>query len=103
MGREDVGRIHEKLTVMKVSIGELNKTIVDEELKVTLLRPIAKLLLAVESFLLPQGLKAAMEVDAAVWFEAAEHQVQSADQQLKRVQELVSKYGPSLHVFGERK
>ena len=39
VGREDFGRIHERLAVIKASVGELNKTIVDEELKVTLLRP----------------------------------------------------------------
>ena len=80
-------------------MGDLNKTIVDEGLRVTLLRPIAKLLLDVESVLLSQGLKAPTEVDAAAWFGAAEHQMQSADQQLKRVQELVSKYGPNLHII----
>jgi Tfp pilus assembly protein PilX len=73
---------------------------VDKEARESLLRLATYLLADIERFVLPQALKAGNPIDASRWFSAAELQLKSAEEQLTRAQDMVSKYGPSLRVIG---
>jgi hypothetical protein len=71
---------------------ELRQAIKDKIARDHLLRPALNSLRDVETFLLPQALKATPAY-ALMWFEMAEFQLMRAEKQLKHAQDIVSKYG----------
>jgi len=100
MADSRVQGIQSRLQVLKDSASQLERTIVDEEARESLLRLATYLLADVERFVLPQALKAGNPIDASRWSNAAELQLKSAQEQLTRAQDMVSKYGPNLRVIG---
>lgn len=92
--------IQTRLRTGKESAANLDKSIADKEAKEFLLRPALNSLTDVETFLLPQALKAATPAFASLWFDGAELNLRLAEQQLKRAQDLLAKYGANLRVIG---
>ena len=89
--------IQDRLAALKSTAARLEQTIVYTDTKDFLLHSATKSLHDVEHFLLPQGLEAT-PANAAMWFDAAEFQLCSANETLIHTQDLISKYGPSLHI-----
>ena len=92
--------IQKRVGTLKDLISHLNKIILDKDAKDFLLRPATSSLHDVECYLLPQALNAKTPEYGDSWFRAVEFQLQSAENQLQHVQEMVSKYGANLRVVG---
>lgn len=91
--------IQDRLASLKSIASRLEQTIVGTDTKDFLLHSATKSLHDVEHFLLPQGLKA-NPANAAMWLDAADSQLRSANETLIRTQDLIVKYGLNLRVVG---
>lgn len=92
--------IQSALTELKTTAARIGQTIIDPDAKEFLLQSAERSLHDVETFLLPQGLKAAISAHAAMWFDAADFQLRSANQTVIHAQDLVAKHGPNLRIAG---
>jgi hypothetical protein len=93
-------RIETELQSKSVLATDLGKTIVNQEARDYLLRPVLNALDDVRTVLLPRSREAGTPAYASMWLDMAEWQLRSAGEGLKRASELVETYGPNLRVIG---
>lgn len=85
---------------MKDLLSHLDKTILDKDAKEFLLHTAKNSLGEVETYLLPQGLRARAAHNARMWFRAVEYQLRWTERDLKHAENVVAKYGPTVRVIG---
>jgi hypothetical protein len=93
-------RLETELQTKLSLVADLGKTIVNQEARDYLLRAVLNALDDVKTVLLPNSRKAATPAHTSMWLDAAEWQLRSAGEGLKRASEFVKTYGPNLRVIG---
>ena len=87
------------ITALRDSTAQLDARIIDSRTKEYLLLPALSALRDVETFLLPNALKAENGSRAAMWFTMADFQLAQAERQIGLAKDLVSNYGTSLQLI----
>lgn len=95
-----VQAIQKKIAELKGLIAHLDQTIVDKDAKDFLLHSAKSSLSDVETYLLPQGLRARAAHNAGLWFRIVEFQLRWAERDLKHAENVVARYGPTVRVIG---
>jgi hypothetical protein len=93
-------RIRDRVQKAKQSSAQYESTITNREVSTTLLRIATNLLGDVESFLLPYALKPEHPDFSDMWFKAAEFQLAQAEEQIRQVGILVTKFGGNIEIVG---
>ena len=91
-------RIRDRVQKAKQSSAQYESTITNREVSTTLLRIATNLLGDVESFLLPYALKPEHPDFSDMWFKAAEFQLAQAEEQIRQVGILVTKFGGNIEI-----
>ncbi len=95
-----VQSIQRRLKLAKDSATQLSDWIIDKQASDYLLRLTLNFLSDVETFLVPHGQKADTPANADLWYNAAESQLRNAEEQIRRVKDLVTKYGRNIQIVG---
>jgi hypothetical protein len=81
-------------------LARYESVITNKEVSATLLGVAKNLLGDVESFLLPRALKPEHADFSDMWFKAAEFQLAQAEEQIRQVGILVTKFGGNIEIVG---
>jgi hypothetical protein len=100
MQTDRVQQIQMALRVQSDLASHLEKTIVNKDAKEFLLRFALNSLSDIDTYLLPQALKADTPAGTSIWLQGAELMLSSATKQLQRAQEMVAKYGANIVLIG---
>jgi hypothetical protein len=87
------------IRALRDSAAQLDVRIIEPRTKEYLLRPALNALRDVETFLLPNALKAGNGSRAAMWFTMVDFQLAQAERQIGLAKDLVSNYGTSLQLI----
>jgi hypothetical protein len=87
------------IKALRDSAAQLEARIIEARTKEYLLRPALNALRDVETFLLPNALKAENGSRAAMWFTMVDSQLAQAERQIELVKEMVASYGTSLQLI----
>lgn len=100
MDEKRVQAIQTRLKSARDLATQLGNWIFDKQVSDYLLRLPLNFLGDVERFLVPNGQKADIPANADLWFSAAEMQLRNAEEQIRRVNDLVQKYGRNIQIVG---
>src|SRR5712664_76172 len=93
-------RIRDRVQKAKNSAAQYESVITNKEVSATLLGLAKNLLGDVESFLLPRALKPEHPAFSDMWFKVAEFQLAQAEEQIRQVGILVTKFGGNIEIVG---
>jgi hypothetical protein len=91
--------IQSMIKALRDSAAQLDARINEPRTKEYLLRPALNAPSDVETFLLPNALKAENGSHAAMWFTLADFQLVQAERQIELAKDLVANYGTSLQLI----
>lgn len=93
-------RIRDRSQKAKNSVAQYESVITNKEVSAALLGVAKNLLGDVESFLLPYALKPEHPAFSDMWFKVAEFQLAQAEEQIRQVGILVTKFGGNIEIVG---
>ena len=100
MASPRVQLIQDRLKLAKDSTAQLNAWIIDKQASDNLLRLATNFLGDVETYLMPNGQKAENPANAEMWYTVAEFMLHNAEEHIRRVKDLVTKYGRNIQIVG---